>query len=140
MGFEEGPETFGERFAQFALAAELLPQPFGYPLLEVVTPVGVLYPFDRGAPPAPTGKVELILHATVASFRYRKQEPRIQPLAGGRYRLSGRIVREVEPHFYLLDCGVPLLLASEEPLETGMAAVIITEPPLMAFRPEGGGR
>ncbi|ADR36291.1 hypothetical protein [Oceanithermus profundus] len=138
MAYEEGPEAFAERFAEYAVAVELLPQPFGYPLLEAVTPVGVLYPFDRGAPPSPSGPVELVLHAVVASFRYRKQPPGVQALAGGRHRLCGRVQREIAPGFYLLDCGLPLVLASDEPLETGMEIEVTAEPPLMAFRSEGG--
>lgn len=138
MAYEESPEVFAERFAEHAVGVELLPQPFGYPLLEAVTPAGVLYPFDRGAPPAPTGQVELVLHATVETFKYRQGTPGVRELPGGRYRLRGRVRRELEPGFYLMDCGVPLVLASEEPLEAGMDIEVTTEPPLMAFRKEGG--
>ncbi len=135
---EESPEAFALRFAEHAVAVELLPVPYGYPLLEALTPVGVLYPFDRGAPPAPTGPVELILHASLASFRYREAPAAVEPLAGGRYRMRGRVLRELEPGFYLLDCDLPMVLASEEPLESGMAVEVISEPPLMAFRLERG--
>jgi len=138
MAFEDSPEVFAERFSDHAVGVELLPQPFGYPLLEAVTPVGVLYPFDRGAPPAPSGKVELVLHATVETFRYSNRPPGVREIAGGRYLLSGRVIRQLEPSFYLLDCGIPLVLASEEPLETAKQVEVTTEPPLMAFRRERG--
>jgi hypothetical protein len=120
------------------VGVELLPQPFGYPLLEAITPAGVLYPFDRGAPPAPTGRVELVLHATVEAFKYRQGPVGVHELPGGRYRLNGRVRSELEPGFYLLDCGLPLVLASDEPLEPGMEIEVTTEPPLMAFRMERG--
>ncbi len=137
MAYEESPEYFAEHFADHAVNVELLPYPFGYPLLEAITPVGVLYPFDRCAPPAPTGQVELVLHASVESFRYRRHAPGIEELSGGRYRLKGRVQAELEPGFYLMDCGLPLVLASEKPLEEGMDIEVTTEPPLMAFRMEG---
>ncbi len=137
MTYEESPEAFAERFGDHAVGVELLPQPLGYPLLEAVTPAGILYPFDRGAPPAPTGQVDLVLHATVETFRYRQGASAARPLSGGRYLLNGRVRSELEPGFYLLDCGVPLVLASEEPLESGMDIEVTTEPPLMAFRTEG---
>ncbi len=138
MVLEEGPEAFALRFTECAAGVELLPVPFGHPLLEALTPSGVLYPFDRGAPPAPAGPVELILHATLSSFRYLERPAEITALAGGRYRLRGRVLRELEPGFYLFDCGLPLVLACDEPLETGMGVEGTTEPPLMAFRSERG--
>ncbi|WP_293177435.1 hypothetical protein [Oceanithermus sp.] len=139
MVWEESPEEFWERFREHAVRVELLPQPWSRATLEAVTPAGVLYPFDRGAPPAPVGRVELLLHAVAASFRYRAEPPGLEPLGAGRCRIRGRTLRDLGQGYYLLDAGVPLVLASSDPLEVGLPVEVRTEPPLMAFRNEGGG-
>lgn len=59
---EESPEAFYQRFQAHALEVYLFPEPWGSPLVEVLCGEQVVYAFDRGAPPAPTGRVKALLH------------------------------------------------------------------------------
>lgn len=137
MVWEESPEAFWERFAEHAVGVELMPLPANAVVLEVVTPQGVLYPFDRGAPPPPSGRAEVVLHAVVSSFRHLTRRPGLQQEEGGRHLVWGRVLRDLGDGFYLVNAGLPLVLASAEPLEVGADLELRTEPPLMAFRDEG---
>jgi hypothetical protein len=84
---EESPETFFARFQAHAVEVHLFPEPWGSPLLEVGVGGFILYAFDRGAPPAPTGRVRALLHG---------------------------VAREVKP--WEGEEPIPLLLYSETPL------------------------
>ncbi len=133
MAFEESPDTFYQRFSSYAVPVELLPQPYGYPLLEALTPIGVIYAFDRGAPPTPIGRADVLFAATAASFRYRSGRPQLEQLPGGRARLTGKVRERLGTDAFLFDVGIPLVLNSSEPLEVGAALEVLTAPVLMAF-------
>jgi len=133
MAFEEDPDTFYQRFAAYALPVEILPQPYGYSLLETLTPIGVIYAFDRGAPPSPVGHANVLFAATVASFRYRSGRPRLEQLPGGSARLAGKVREKLGEDAFLFDVGIPLVLNSYEPLEVGASLEVVTAPVLMAF-------
>ena len=64
-GVGESPEAFFERFRDLAVEAYLYPVPWSFPLLLAKTEAGFLYAMDRGAPPAPTGKVRALFHGLV---------------------------------------------------------------------------
>ncbi|WP_457631116.1 hypothetical protein [Oceanithermus sp.] len=136
MVFEESPEVFWQRYLEHAASVELLPVPYGSPLLEALTPIGPVYAFDRGAPPAPVGRVNVIFAAAVESFRYRSGPARLQPAGGGRTLLAGKILRDLGGGAYLFDAGIPLVLHAAEPLESGAPLEVVAAPPLMLFREE----
>ncbi|AEB11637.1 hypothetical protein [Marinithermus hydrothermalis] len=136
MVLEESVEEFTQRFAAYATRGYAYPTPLGSPVLELACPVGVLHLFDRSPPPSPNGPVEVIVHGVLERYRYHEDRPGAWRLSGGRYRLRGRIVQPIEPWFYHLDVGIPIVLASEEPLEAGLPLEVVTAPPLMGFRLE----
>jgi len=134
--FEESPEVFWEKYAEFAVPAELLPFSQGYAVTEAVTPIGSIYAFDRGAPPTPSGHQNVLFAAALESFRVRNTAPGITPLPGGRTLLSGQVRRRLDAVSYLFDAGIPLILNSAEALEDGLGLEIVAAPPLMLFREE----
>ncbi len=136
MAFEDSPDTFWQRFSAFAIPVEMLPVPCGYPLVEALAPIGAVYAFDRGAPPAPVGRLDVLFAAAVENFRYQNEPPRLQALAGGRTLLVGKVLRQLAEETYLFDVGMPLVLSSAEPLETGATLEVIAAPPLMLYRQE----
>ena len=136
MAFEDSPEVYWQHYGEHAISVEMLPVPYGYPLVEAVTPAGVVYAFDRGAPPAPAGRQDVLFSASVESFRYRQQRPSLRAVEGGRTLLAGKVLRRLSADAYLFDAGLPLVVNSEEPLEEGAALEIVAAPPLMLFRKE----
>jgi len=136
VAFEESPDDFWLQFSEFATTVELLPVPYGYPVVEALTSIGAVYAFDRGAPPAPVGRLEVVFAASVDSFRYRNARPGLQPLAGGRTLASGKVLKKLADEAYLFDAGLPLIINSREPLEVGAPIELVAAPPLMLFRNE----
>ncbi len=134
MVLEESPDTFFERFSQYATQLDLLPVPEGWPLLEAHTPLGLIFLFDRGTPPAPLGPTDVLVHGVVREVRPAEGKPRLTPRTGGAYTISGRVIGEPAPGFFLFDAGFPILLASQTPLEPETRIEVDLEPPLMAFR------
>ena len=132
---EYSPEAFVERFGDAQFEAEVLPTPMGYPLLELALPHALLFAFDRGAPPTPHGRMNLLLHGVVERHWEEGGPPSAIPGTGGRYRFRGRVRRIYGDGFYLFESVAPLVLASNEPLPTGAEVTVITLPPLMGFRP-----
>ncbi len=130
MALEESPETFFHRFQDHALEVHLFPEPWGSPLLEVLVRGQVVYAFDRGAPPAPSGRVRALLHGLVREARPLSQDPFLER-EGPAYRLGGR-ARPLGEGFYLLEGPIPLLVHSETPLPE--RAEVHLWPPLMLFR------
>ena len=137
LGLEDSPEQFVERFREALFEAELLPTPMGYPLLEIALPGGVLYAFDRGAPPTPRGKTPLLLHGVVLKAHLEEAEasPQAELLAGGRYRLRGRVVRSLDGGFLLFESVAPVVLYAPGRLEANRRYTVELAPPLMGFRP-----
>mgnify|MGYP001139995906 FL=1 len=127
---EESPEAFFARFQAHALEVHLFPEPWGSPLLEVGVGGVILHAFDRGAPPAPTGRVRALLHGVVREARPLKGAAFLEA-EGPSYRLGGG-TRPLGEGFYLLEEPVPLLLYSETPLPE--RAEVWLHPPLMLFR------
>ncbi|GAB5602005.1 hypothetical protein FJNA_05300 [Thermus sp. FJN-A] len=127
---EESPESFFARFQAHALTAYLFPEPWGSPLLEVLAEGHLVYAFDRGAPPAPTGWQRVLLHGVVREARPHLGEPFLER-EGPAYRLGGRAVPLGEG-FYLLEGPVKVVVHAEDPLPE--AVQVLLWPPLMLFR------
>jgi hypothetical protein len=87
---EESPETFFARFQAHAVEVHLFPEPWGSPLLEVGVGGFILYAFDRGAPPAPTGRVRALLHGVAREVKPWEGEE----LMGPAYRIGGKALWE----------------------------------------------
>jgi len=136
MAFEESPDTFWQRFSANAIPVEMLPVPYGCPLVEIITPIGVVYAFDRGAPPSPVGSVDVLIAATLENYRFHSDKKEIYPLNGGRTKLVGKVLRKLTENAYLFDVGIPIIVNSGEPLEVGSGLEITAAPPLMLFRKE----
>jgi len=137
MALEDSVEGFWERFAAHAQEWPIAPEPFGSPILELLTPSGILHAFDRGFIPAPRSPVRVVLHGVVESAE-PAEAGGISHLGGGRYELRGRVVRALERGFYLFAVGSPevlFVLASSQPLEAEQPLAVRLAPPLMAFRP-----
>ncbi|WP_117238292.1 hypothetical protein [Thermus sediminis] len=130
MVLEESPEAFFARFQAYALEVHLFPEPWGSPLLEVLVAGQLVYAFDRGAPPAPTGRVRALLHGLVREARPLEGDPFLER-KGPVYRLGGR-ARPLGEGFYLLEGPIPLLVHGETPLPE--RAEVLLWPPLMLFR------
>jgi len=135
VALEDSPELFLERFAEAAFEAEVLPAPMGHPLLELALPGGLLYAFDRGAPPAPRGRTRLLLHGVARSLGPEPGPPAAEMRPGGGYRLRGAVTRSFGEGFFLLECLAPVLVFSPAPLKLGRSLAIELAPPLMGFRP-----
>ena len=135
MALEEHPEAFFERFEAVAGTFEVLPVPYGYPLLELVTPEGVLPVFDRGAPPIEGGRFRVLIHGVVLSFEPRKEPAYVRPLPTGRTRLSGAVEADLGEGFFHVAATVPVLVHAPEALKVGERYVFDLAPPLMGFRP-----
>jgi len=127
---EESPEAFYQRFQAHALEVYLFPEPWGSPLVEVLCGEQVVYAFDRGAPPAPTGRVKALLHGVVREAKPLEGAPFLRR-EGPTYRLGGR-ARALGDGFYLLEAPVPVLVHGEAPLPEEAEALLW--PPLMLFR------
>ncbi len=135
MALEDSPELFFERFAEAAFEAEVLPAPVGHPLLTLALPGGLLFAFDRGAPPAPHGRVTLLLHGVARHHAPEEGPPTAKRLSGGGYFLRGEVTRAFGEGFYLLESLAPILVYAEAPLELGQQIAVELAPPLMGFRP-----
>jgi len=127
---EESPETFFARFRAYTVEAHLFPEPWGSPVLEAMVQGQILYAFDRGAPPAPTGVVPMLLHGVVRQAKPLEGEAFLKR-EGASYRLGGRTIPLGEG-FYLLQAPVPVVVYAEVPLPE--EAEVLLWPPLMLFR------
>ncbi|MCX7741384.1 MAG: hypothetical protein N2047_10245 [Meiothermus sp.] len=145
---EEGPEYFWERFSAYAQTFPVGPEPVGSPLVEVLTPLGPLYAFDRGLAPFSGGETPLILHGQVEFWEETEgQREAVRRMDGGRYAFWGQVEALLEPPFFVLRvlgpegrAGFRLLLAASEPPPLERWVVVRLRPPLMVFRPEVPGR
>jgi hypothetical protein len=136
VALEDSAEGFWERFSAHAQEWPIAPEPVGSPILELLTPAGILYAFDRGLTPAPRGPLRVLLHGVVEASEH-SESTGLSYLGGGRYELRGQVVRGLERGLYLFAVGRPevlFVLASSQPLPPGLLAVRLA-PPLMAFRP-----
>ncbi|RIH93348.1 hypothetical protein Mgrana_00792 [Meiothermus granaticius NBRC 107808] len=137
---EESLEYFWEQFSSYALPMPLSPEPLGSPLLEVLTPLGPVWAFDRGLTPIGGESPPILLHGQVERWEPEPMSPPLRYLGGGRYQVSGRVVERLGGAFFLLRIGggaeaLTLLLADLEPPPVGAEGTAWLAPPLMAFRP-----
>lgn len=127
---EESPESFLDRFCAYTVEAYLFPEPWGNPLLEALVQGQVVYAFDRGTPPAPTGLVRVLLHGVVREAKPLEGEVFLER-EGASYRMGGRATPLGEG-FYLLEGPVRVVVHSHLPLAEGVQ--VLLWPPLMLFR------
>lgn len=127
---EESPEGFFARFRAHAVEAHLSPEPWGSPILEVLAGEQVVYAFDRGPPPAPTGRAQVLLHGVVQEVAPLEEEPFVRR-EGDRYRLGGPATPLGEG-FYLVEAPLKVVVYAEAPLPA--RATVLLWPPLMLFR------
>ncbi len=135
MALEEHPEGFYERFRDCAVRLTVLPAPDGHPLLELAGPEGLLYAFDRGAPPVPPGEQDVLLHGVARAFEPYRGPAYLRPLAGGGYRAAGQVQKDLGSGFYCFDAGVRLLIHAAADWRVGDELEVELAPPLMGFRP-----
>ncbi len=140
---EDAPEYFWERFSAYAQTWPVSPEPLGSPVLEVLTPWGPLFVFDRSLLPIRTGQTPLILHGQVESWQAGPNTPALQHQGGGRYRLVGQVEAVLDIPFFVLQltqpkggAGLRLVLAASDPPSAGQWVEVHLKPPLMAFRPD----
>ncbi|KIQ55370.1 hypothetical protein [Meiothermus taiwanensis] len=140
---EDSPESFWERFAQYAQTWPVSPEPLGSPVLEVLTPWGVLYLFDRGITPFFGGEASLLIHGQVVHWEAASEAPAIEHLGGGRYKVRGRVEALLDNRYFLLGLAgagqenrLHLVLAGSRLPELGTPIQAHLAPPLMAFRSE----
>jgi hypothetical protein len=137
---EESLEYFWEHFSVYAVPMPLGPEPLGSPLLEVLTPLGPVWAFDRGLTLVAGGNIPILLHGQVEEWRPEAMPTPLRYLGGGCYEASGRVVERLGGAFFLLQLGgeaeaLTLLLADLEPPPVGAEGTARLAPPLMAFRP-----
>ncbi len=144
---EESPEYFWERFSQYAQTWTVSPEPLGSPMLEVLTPLGPLFVFDRTLLPFSGSESLLILHGQVEHWETTQSTSAVQHLGGGRYRLTGLVEAVLDAGFYVLKvegsnggADLRLLLAAQDLPEPGSRVTVTLAPPLMAFRPDSFSR
>lgn len=144
---EDSPESFWERFSQYAQIWPVSPEPLGSPVLEVLTPWGVLYVFDRSLTPFSGEKALLIIHGQVERWEVASEASAIEHLGGGRYRVQGRVEAVLDSRYFLLDLAgaqqegrLHLVLASSRLPELGTPIQAHLASPLMAFRAEASLR
>jgi len=140
---EESPESFWERFSQYAQSWPVCPEPLGSPLLEVLTPWGPLFVFDRTLTPFSGKETPLILHGQVEHWEEATGLPTIELQVGGRYLVRGRVGEVPDPQYFVLQLegsnagkSLWLLLAHLHPPGPGALVQAYLAPPLMAFRPD----
>ncbi|MDX2006844.1 MAG: hypothetical protein SFU83_16350 [Meiothermus sp.] len=139
QGLEDSPDYFWERFSAYAGRLAIGPEPTGSPMLELITPFGPLYTFDRGLVPVSGGSAEVLLHGQVEQWSQAEGEPRVQYIGQGRYELSGQVEELPGGTFFVLrvdegPASLRFLLSSSNPPTRGAQVTARLAPPLMSFR------
>jgi hypothetical protein len=144
---EESPEYFWERFSQYAQTWPVSPEPLGSPLLEVLTPVGPLFAFDRTLVPFAGSETPLLFHGQVAHWESAQNNPPAQHLGGGRYQMTGLVEAVLDELFFVFrveglgsEAGLRLVLSAQNPPSVGGWATVYLMSPLMVFRPDSYSR
>lgn len=146
MVLEESPEYFWERFSQYAQAWPVSPEPLGSPLLEVLTPLGPLFAFDRTLVPLSGSETPLIFHGQVEHWEATQNTNALQHLGGGRYQITGRVEAVLDATFFVLQVEgngsetLQMVLAAPNPPDMGSWITVQLVPPLMVFRPDSYSR
>ncbi len=118
------------RFGDYIGEVYLFPQPWGSPLLEVKVGERILYAFDRGAPPAPTGWTKGLLHGVAEEGKPWEGKAFLRR-EGPRYLLAGE-TQNLGEGFLLVEAGVRVLVYwPGPPFPKGWFRLA---PPLMLFR------
>ncbi|MCS7067384.1 MAG: hypothetical protein RMK51_01970 [Meiothermus sp.] len=144
---EESPEYFWERFSAYAQTWPVSPEPLGSPLLEVLTPLGPLFAFDRTLVPFSGSETPLIVHGQVEHWEATQTTPALQHLGGGRYQMTGRVEAVLNKAFFVLQVQGPgnetplqAVLAAPNPPDLGSWVSVQLRAPLMVFRPDSYSR
>ncbi|MDT7920161.1 MAG: hypothetical protein RQ868_06165 [Meiothermus sp.] len=144
---EDSPESFWERFSSYAQSWPVSPEPMGSPMLEVLTPWGPLFVFDRALTPFSGEETPLIFHGQVERWEEATEAPTIEPLGGGRYLVRGRVGDVLDAQYFVLQVESPndeknlqMILAAPSPPGPGTPVRAYLAPPLMAFRPDAYSR
>lgn len=141
---EESPEYFWEQYSPYAATFQVSPEPMGSPLLEVLTPLGPIFVFDRGLVPHTAANMQLILHGQAERWEEGQQTSPLNHLGGGRYELAGQVTEAMARGFFVLEVAqspdasekLKILLYAEQAPQAGQWVIVQVAPPLMAFRPE----
>lgn len=144
---EESPEYFWERFSQYAQTWPVSPEPLGSPLLEVLTPLGPLFAFDRTLVPFSGSETPLIFHGQVEHWEVAQNTNAVQHLGGGWYQITGQVEAVLDSSFFVLqveglgsEIRLHLVLAAQNPPSVGSWVTVQLVPPLMVFRPDSYSR
>jgi len=135
MVLEEHPDAFFERFAQVAFETTILPSPYGYPLLELEIPGGLLPVFDQGPPPVETQTQRILVHGVAREYRNANEASYLHVFPGGHAKLSGFIQEALGDGFYHVASVIPVLVWVGAELEPGSRYVFDLAPPLLGYRP-----
>lgn len=136
-GLEDSPEGFWEHYSEYAVVLGVSPEPMGSPMLELLTPYGPLFVFDRGLVPLSASSERFILHGQVKSWQETQRDPGVEHLGGGAYRLTGQVSQHLDGICFLLQIGsLPVVLAGQDKPNPGSTVEATLYPPLMAFRAE----
>jgi len=144
---EDSPEAFWERFSSYAQTWPISPEPLGSPLLEVLTPWGPLFVFDRTLAPCSGEAALMIFHGQVERWEVVSEGTAIEHLGGGRYRVKGQVGDVLDAHFFVLklesvssEKNLLMVLAAPNPPNAGAVVRVDLAPPLMVFRADANSR
>ncbi|WP_243454915.1 hypothetical protein [Meiothermus sp. CFH 77666] len=144
---EESPEYFWERFSGYAQTWPVCPEPLGSPLLEVLTPLGPLYAFDRTLVHFSGSETPVIVHGEVEHWEATQDTNALQHLGGGRYQMTGRVQAVLDATYFVLqvqgsggESSLQVVLAASNLPGVGSWITVQLKPPLMVFRPESYSR
>lgn len=147
MVLEESPEYFWERFSKYTQTWPVSPEPLGSPMLEVLTPLGPLFAFDRTLVPFSGSETPLVFHGQVEHWEATQDTNALQHLGGGRYQITGRVEAVLDATFFVLqvqgsgsEIPLQLVLAAPNPPGVGSWITVQLKPPLMVFRPDSYSR
>ncbi|WP_297560396.1 hypothetical protein [Meiothermus sp.] len=141
VALEDSPESFWERFSNYAQTWPVSPEPMGSPLLEVLTPWGPLFVFDRTLTPFSGEEALFIVHGQALHWEPTSDAPSVEHLGGGRYKVTGRVEKVLDAHYFVLELddasnekNLQIVLAAANSPSPGMLIKVHLAPPLMVFR------
>lgn len=138
MALEDSPESFWERFSPYAQTWPVSPEPLGSPLLEVLTPWGPLFAFDRTPTLFSGEEALLIVHGQVERWEPASEAPTVEHLGGGRYKVVGRVEEVLDTQYFVVELNSEknlqiILAAGNLPSPAALIKAYLA-PPLMVFR------
>lgn len=142
QNLEDSPEQFWERFSSGAQAFEAAPEPMGSPLLELITPFGPIFAFDRGLSPLQDSVPTVLLCGQAESIQNAENSNhQIENLGKGRYKITGLTEPSEDKNHFWIICQSPsgsvkvLVSFTEKPQFPAVVCANLFAP-LMAFRDE----